>query len=63
MRNTLLNILRATYNTDKVLQDRYKTYDSFIDAFYKAKTKKDFTTIFAGTEAERTAKENTINFI
>ena len=63
MRDTLLKLLKAIYNTDEVLQGRYKTSDSFIDAFYKAKTKKDFTTIFAGTEAERTAKENTINFI
>ena len=63
MREILLKILKATYDTDKVLQDRYKTYDDFIDAFYKAKTKKAFTKIFAGTEAERTAKENTMKFI
>lgn len=63
MQEALLKLLKATYDSDKALQGRYKTYDNFIDALRKAKTKKAFTSIFAGTEAERTAKETTLTFI
>ncbi len=56
VRDTLLIILRASYNKDKVLQARYKTCDDFIQAIRSTKTPQNFKKLFAGTESEANAK-------
>jgi hypothetical protein len=56
VRDTIIIILRASYNNDKVLQARYKTCDDFIKAVQNTKTPQEYMQIFKGTESKARAK-------